>query len=111
MAQHHAATGEIVKLRPLGAALRQAQNLTLVRAADLQVMRLVLPAGKSLPEHSVPGAITVLCLEGAIEMEAHGSSQRMDAGDLMYLAPGAPHALRGIEDASVLMTLLHHRDE
>ncbi|WP_020202947.1 hypothetical protein [Cupriavidus sp. WS] len=88
MAQHHAAPGEIVKLRPQGAALRQTQNLTLVRAHDLQVMRLVLLAGKSLPAHSVPGALTVHCLEGAIEMDA----------------------LRGIEDASLLVTLLHHRD-
>ncbi|WP_454733467.1 MULTISPECIES: cupin domain-containing protein [Cupriavidus] len=110
MAQHHAAPGEIVKLRPQGAALRQTQNLTLVRAPDLQVMRLVLLAGKSLPAHSVPGALTVHCLEGAIEMEAHGSTQRMEAGDLMFVAAGAPHALRGIEDASLLVTLLHHRD-
>ena len=49
MATHHASSGELVSLRPLGAPLDDTQSTTLLQGAQLKVMRLVLPAGKELP--------------------------------------------------------------
>ncbi len=67
---------------------------------------MMLPAEKTVPVHRVPGAITVQCLEGTLEFDAHGRLQKMLAGSLIYLEPAASHALRALEDVSVLVTLV-----
>jgi hypothetical protein len=46
MAIPHAKPGEIVDIRPLGSALASAQTKTLVLAEQVEVIRLVVPAGK-----------------------------------------------------------------
>jgi hypothetical protein len=46
MAIPHAKPGEIVDIRPLGSALASAQTKTLVRAEQVEVIRLVVPGGK-----------------------------------------------------------------
>jgi len=71
-------------------------------------MRMVLAAGKSVAEHQVPGEITIQCLEGRVELAAHGSTRLMRAGDLVYLQGGVAHALHAQEDASLLVTILLH---
>ncbi len=54
MAIPHAKPGEIVDVRPLGSALASAQTQTLVRAEQVEVIRLVVPAGKQIDEHNWP---------------------------------------------------------
>jgi len=110
MAMPHAASGDLIDLHPFGEALRQAVSETLVRSDHLEIFRMVLVAGKSLPEHQVPSVVTVQCLEGAVELAAHGRSRVMRAGSLVYLSAGEPHALKALEDSSVLITMLVHRE-
>jgi hypothetical protein len=45
MAIQHAKPGEIVDVRPLGSALASAQTKTLVRAEQVEVIRLVAVHG------------------------------------------------------------------
>ncbi len=105
MAQHHAKSGEVVAL-PLGAALATAVTLTLVRTSEIEVLRLVIPAGKEIPSHTVPGPITVMCLAGSVAFTAHGVTHELKSGDFLYLETGEPHALRGIQDSAVLVTIV-----
>jgi quercetin dioxygenase-like cupin family protein len=106
MALPHARSGDIVNLRPLGSRISDTPSSAFVRDASIEVMRLVLPAGREVPEHEVEGPITVQCLEGLLEVQAHGAVRRIGAGELMYLAGGVPHALRAVEDASALVTIV-----
>jgi quercetin dioxygenase-like cupin family protein len=106
MALHHAASGEIVDVRPLGEKLKQEVPATLVKNSQLQVFRYVLLKGKEFAEHQVRDGITVQCLEGVIEFTSHERTQMLRAGELVYLAGDVPHALKGIEDASVLVTIV-----
>lgn len=110
MATAHAASGELIDVRPFGPALRQVASETLVRAEHLEVFRLVLLAGRTLPGHDHPRVITIQCIEGAIELVAAGRTIPMHAGSLVYLAGGTPHELKAVEDASVLVTLLVRRE-
>ena len=110
MATAHAASGELIDVRPFGPALRQVASETLVRAEHLEVFRLVLLAGRTLPGHDHPRVITIQCIEGAIELVAAGRTIPMHAGSLVYLAGGTPHELKALEDASVLVTLLVRRE-
>jgi quercetin dioxygenase-like cupin family protein len=102
----HASSGDVIDIRPLGVPLAEAQTITLLRDAQLKVMRLVLPAGKELHEHAVDGPITMHCLQGAIDVTAQGSCRTLRGGELMYLAAKVPHALRALEDASMLVSIV-----
>jgi quercetin dioxygenase-like cupin family protein len=105
MAIPHAAPGEVFDARPLGGALKDAKSTTLIRATQLEVMRLVLPAGKHVPEHRAPGEITVLCVEGVIRFIVNGDARTMQAGDMLLLGAGEPHALEALDDASAIVTI------
>jgi len=105
MSMQHARPNEIVQL-PLGTALADSQTTTLVKTDDLELIRLVLPAGKEIPMHQAHGEITVQCLEGRISFTAESKKQELLPGQLLYLRTGEPHALNAIEDSSVLVTIL-----
>jgi quercetin dioxygenase-like cupin family protein len=100
----HAESGDVVPLL-LGSALGNSKTTTLVKTADLELIRLVLPAGKEIPSHQARGEITVQCLEGRVAFTALGKTQELRCGELLYLAAGEPHAVKGIENSSLLVTL------
>lgn len=106
MSLHHPAPGELIDIRPLGAKLVEADSVALARTDDFEVMRLVLPKGKSIPEHSVPAELTLQCLEGTVEVQALDRTQALQAGQMLYLHGNTPYAMHAPENASVLMTLL-----
>lgn len=110
MAIPHAASGELIDIRPLGKDLRNTTSSTLVRAQHLEVFRLVLPAGKEARDHKAAGAITIQCLEGTVELEAHGQIQTLRAQSMVYLADAEPHAVKALEDSSLLITILLRRE-
>lgn len=106
----HANPGEVIQL-PLGTALCSSRTTTVVKTADLELIRLVLPAGKEIPTHRALGEITVQCLEGRVSFTTAGKTQELAAGQLVYLAAGEPHAVKGIELSSLLLTLLLPKSE
>jgi len=106
MAIPHAKPGEVVDVRPLGSLLAASQTTTLVRAEQVEVIRLVVPAGKEIAEHKAKGEIVVQCLEGRVVFNAFGKAQNIVAGKLLYLPTGEPHSVKGIENASLLLTIL-----
>lgn len=106
MSLPHASSGQLIDIRPLGAQLSSAPSRAILKSSSLELMRMVLPAGKTVAEHQVPGEITIQCLEGRVELSAHGNRQMLRAGDMVYLEGGVPHALHAQEDASLLVTIL-----
>jgi quercetin dioxygenase-like cupin family protein len=105
MAIPHANPGEAIDVRPLGARLRSERTVALFKSEDLELMRLVLPAGKSLPPHKVSGEITVQCIEGRIDVTVEGRSHVLRAGQLLYLSGNVLHGVVALEDASALVTV------
>ena len=106
MALPHTQPGEVVDVRPLGSALASSQTATLLRAEQVEVRRLVVPAGKEIGEHKAKGEIIVQCLEGRVAFTASGKTQTLEAGHLLYLPTGEPHSVKGVENASLLVTVL-----
>lgn len=106
MAIHHAKPGEPVDVRPLGSRLSSAQTETLVKTDALEVIRLVLPAGKEIPGHNVPGELTLQCLEGRIALRLGDGERELGPGMCVYLEPGQEHSVRGMEASSALLTIL-----
>ena len=108
MALPHAQPLDIIDLRPLGAGLQAVVTTSLLKTAALQLMRLVLRAGHGLPQHSVPGAITIHCLEGEAAVTTPSRTCDLRAGQLVMLTGSEPHAVKAITDASLLVTVLLH---
>jgi quercetin dioxygenase-like cupin family protein len=105
MAISHAGSGEPIDVAPLGAHLPSTKTTALFKSQDLEVMRLVLLAGKSFPPHKVPGEITIQCIEGRIDVSAEGESHVLAPGQLLFLAGGVVHGVLALEDASALVTI------
>lgn len=106
MALQHAKPGEVVDLRPLRSRLKDERSAAIIKSDRFEAIRLVVHAGDVLPTHEVPGNITLHCLEGRIELGLAGSSFELKANQWVYLDGGAPHSVRGIEDSSLLLTIL-----
>jgi quercetin dioxygenase-like cupin family protein len=106
MAIPHAAPGQAIEIHPLGELLRGAVTKTLIKTSRLEVIRLVVPAGKSIPPHKVAGELTVQCLEGRVHFTALGQTSALGAGQMLFLPGNEEHSLQGVEDASMLVTIL-----
>lgn len=105
MAIPHASPGQVIDIRPLGGQLPTATTKTLVKTDRLEVIRLVVQAGKEIQPHQVPGEITVQCLEGRVELALSGEKRELSAGEMCYLSGGMEHAVKGLEDSSLLLTI------
>lgn len=98
--------GEIVDVRRSGPALTKTRSEKLARTAEFELVRLLVPAGKEIAEHKAPGTLIVECREGRVAFTALGRTQNLEPGQLMFLPAGEPHSLKGIDDASLLLTVI-----
>ncbi len=106
MAIVHARPGEAINVQPLGVHLLSEKTTALFKSAQLELIRLVLAAGKSLPPHKVPGEITIQCIEGEIDVTAEGASHVLLAGQLLFLSGNVLHGVVAIQDSSALVTIV-----
>jgi quercetin dioxygenase-like cupin family protein len=105
MAIPHAEPGQPLDVRPLGERLAAEKTTALFKSRDLEVIRLVLAAGKSLPAHRVPGEITIHCLEGRLGVDLEDSIVQLEAGQMMFLRGEATHGVSALADATALVTI------
>ena len=103
MALHHAASGEVVCLLPGATAAPDMQSTAIFKSEKLEVMRLMLAKGKTMPAHQVAGDITIHCLWGSIDLCVADQPRTLAAGSLVYLGGGVVHSLTASEDACVLV--------
>jgi quercetin dioxygenase-like cupin family protein len=73
-------------------------------APGLRVTLFRFAAGQELSEHTTPARALIQVLAGSCEFTFPDRTQRMQAGDLLHMPPKLPHAVRALEDLSVLIT-------
>ncbi|TWU48653.1 hypothetical protein Poly51_45540 [Rubripirellula tenax] len=96
--------GQLLDLHDFGNDAEPKPKL-LLQNDSFKVMRLVLRAGKTIPEHKAMKEITVQTVAGKVEFMTMGETHTMTAGNLIYLEPSELHSLTAIEDAIVLVTM------
>jgi nucleotide-binding universal stress UspA family protein len=101
-----APAGEVVDARPLGSALAAARTQTLARADGVEIIRLVVPAGKEIRQPWAKGKAVVHCLEGRVAVTGPARTRDLEPGELLLLSRQDPIAITGLEDASLLLTVL-----
>jgi len=105
MSLPHAKSGDIVSVRPLGAQLAQTLPHAIARGDQLELIRTILHAGKSVHEHKIDGEMAILCIEGRLGVNAHGRRLILEPGELLYLEGGVLHAMDAEVDSSALLIL------
>lgn len=105
MGNIHANAGEVVRLSGAGADWGE-KSRAIVKATSFEAIRLVVRAGETIPPHKTKGPITVQCLEGRTIFSVGDEEHEMSPGDWLYLDKGQIHALRGVEDSTLLVTIV-----
>lgn len=106
MALPHAQPMDIINVAPLGPGLKEAVSTSLIKTDRVQLLHLVLPAHKDMPEHQVDEQCTIHCLEGTVEVVWPGGVRQLNANNLVVLPARERHSLRARTDCAVLVTLL-----
>jgi quercetin dioxygenase-like cupin family protein len=106
MSVSHAQPGEVIGVLPAAGDPHASKTVTLIKTAALEVIRLVLPAGKELAPHHVPGEITIQCLAGRVTLQTPHGPCEMSSGMLTFLAGGEEHSVFAHEASTLLVTIL-----
>ncbi|MCG2593965.1 cupin domain-containing protein [Ramlibacter sp. XY19] len=106
MALPHARLLDVISVAPLGDQLTDNVSTSLIKTGRVQLLHLVLPAHRDMPEHHVDDECIVHCLEGQVEITMAGGVRRLDAGELVVLPGRQRHGVRARKDSAVLLTLL-----
>lgn len=106
MALQHAASGERIPLQRGDDDIAHFTSVALAKTDNMELIRLVLPKERAMPEHMVEGEITLQCLEGEIVCNAHGSSTVLLPGEMLFLLGGVQHSVQANMDSVALLTIL-----
>jgi quercetin dioxygenase-like cupin family protein len=73
-------------------------------APGLRVTLFHFAAGQELSEHTTPARALIQIIAGTCDLTFAGQTRQLKAGDLLHLPPKLPHAVRAIEDLTLLVT-------
>ena len=94
-------------LRALRAEPRGAtgghRQITLVHHGPVRLVIFGFEAGGRLPEHRVPGWVTIHVLRGAVRVHTPEAQRELSAGQVLALAPDVPHDVDADEEADLLL--------
>jgi quercetin dioxygenase-like cupin family protein len=105
MALTHAQPGQPIDIAPLGHALPRSTTHAILKTRSLELIRVVLRVGESLPPNHVRGESTLLCIEGSADVSLDGTACHLCAGQLLLLPAHLVHGVLAREDTSLLLTI------
>lgn len=72
-----------------------------------KISAIALRRGKPLPVHSVDSRITIQVVQGGGELSVSDSPIAVAAGSILVVEPGAPHSMKPVDEALVVL-LVHY---
>lgn len=78
---------------------------TLLRTPNSRTVLFGFAAGQELTEHTSTQHALIQILSGECEFSLDGRPQILKSGDLLYMPPHLPHAVRATQQFSMLLTL------
>lgn len=106
MALDHVGPGEVQKLDAFVGNDTDAARRAIVKTDMFQAIYVTVQSDTKIARHRVPGQATVQCLKGKIAIVFDDATVAMNEGDWMYLDRNQDHAVEGIEDGALLVTIL-----
>ena len=77
---------------------------TILRTANSRVVLFGFSEGQELTEHTSTQHAAIQILTGECEFSLAGKPSVVKAGDLIYMPPNLPHAVKAITPFSMLLT-------
>ncbi len=109
MATHHAAAGEVVDLKTWANDLKGEKSKVITKTTGIELARLVIDAGVDMHHSdycSVKGAVVIHCIEGEITLKTSDATKSIEKGQLVFLNGDTEHALVGVKNSVVLLTIV-----
>ncbi|HTL55608.1 MAG TPA: cupin domain-containing protein [Candidatus Limnocylindrales bacterium] len=78
---------------------------TLLRTPNLRVVLFGFAEGQELTEHTSTQHALIQVLSGQCEFSLAGKPHQLKSGDLVYMPPNLPHAVKATSQFSMLLTL------
>lgn len=78
---------------------------TLLRIENARAVLFGFAEGQELTEHTSTQHALIQILSGECEFFLAGKSNALKAGDLLYMPPHLPHAVKATKEFSMLLTL------
>lgn len=79
---------------------------TVFRTPAVRLVLFGFAAGQELSEHTATQPALMQILSGEADVALAGRWHRLKGGDLLYLPPNLPHAVRAPQQFSMLLTLI-----
>lgn len=106
MNQGHVDAGEVINLETLKGDMDVESSYALIKTDDMEVIRMALPKGKTISEHSVNGEVSVQCLKGRILFNVDGKVVDLSNDDWFYLRKQQTYSYTVKVDTILLVTIL-----
>lgn len=78
---------------------------TVLRTSNSRVVLFGFTEGQELTEHTSTQHALIQILSGECEFSLAGKPHSLKCGDLLYMPPNLPHAVRATKQFSMLLTL------
>ena len=78
---------------------------TILRTPNSRTVLFGFAEGQELTEHTSTQHATIQMLSGECEFSLAGKPNTLNAGDLLYMPPHLPHAVKATKQFSMLLTL------
>lgn len=78
----------------------------LLSSPGVRVVLFGFTEGQELSEHTATSQAVIQILSGQCEFSLAGVPRTLKAGDLLYMPPNLPHAVKATEQFSMLLTLI-----
>src|ERR1017187_7177088 len=99
----------VAKILSLAEETKYAANgivsRTLLRTANSRTVLFGFAEGQELTEHTSTQHALIQILSGSCEFSLAGVPRNLKTGDLLYMPPNLPHAVKATEQFSMLLTL------
>jgi len=92
---------QLVKVAPAAIVSR-----VLARSPGGSVTVFAFAAGQELAEHTAPFDALVHVAAGQLELAIGGKPVTVNAGEIVLMPAGVPHALRAAADSKMILTML-----
>ena len=79
---------------------------TLLRTGNSRTVLFGFAEGQELTEHTSTQQAIVQVLSGECEFSLAGKPRLLKTGDLVYMPPNLPHAVKATQQCSLLLTLI-----
>jgi quercetin dioxygenase-like cupin family protein len=77
----------------------------MVETPSSKEIRICMASGNVMREHTAPGAIIIMVLEGSVSIASLEKNTLLKAGDMIFFEAQIPHSLEAHEDSVIRLSL------